>query len=618
MLEELKSFDLWEQGLGVPPTLPSFYWNVYSYEQRIKEICLRLERMLEYQDLQTDKINECVEQVNKLTEEVDALTKEVARINQALIDEISAREAGDQKLETELQQEINDRIKAINDEATTRQAQVDKLTSDLEAEAEARKTADTTLQSNIDKVASDLSSETTARTEADTALDTRVTQNTQHIADEVTARTNLSNSLTEALTNETTARTDKDKELDQQIADLTADLPSVESENIYTASTKVPTVTAIQTSTNGELSEDNQLASTTYVKTQISTQIPTYEAEDVYSTSEGIATVQGINASSNQPITSTNKIATMADVSGGGGGGGTDINIIAPLKVLSEDTPPRADQGNIAIGTNTVASGANTHSIAIGYNTTSDASGAIAIGTGTNVYKTKNAIAIGTGANTQSDTASSPDAVSSSIAIGEDSSVTGGNGVAIGGNSTAYGNGIAIGHQADSHDGTAVAIGDESYAYDPYSVAIGCQSKAPDRQVVSIGSEDFTRRIVYVSDPIGDTDAVNKRYMDNNYKETITTITNDPTNTQFTISDSNNGLYACTFFGNVPAGTVGDAYGFNILSEDTIIGTVAGFRGSTEQSGVPLIGNVILVGNTTYTFGQEGITSIVARQLSHK
>ena len=48
MIDGLKTFDLWEQGLGIPPTLPSFYWNVYSYEQRIKEICLRLERMLEY------------------------------------------------------------------------------------------------------------------------------------------------------------------------------------------------------------------------------------------------------------------------------------------------------------------------------------------------------------------------------------------------------------------------------------------------------------------------------------------------------------------------------------------------------------------------------------------
>lgn len=540
MIDELKTFDLWEQGLGIPPTLPSFYWNVYSYEQRIKEICLRLERMLEYQDVQTDKINECVEQVNKLTEQVEALTKEVARLNQALLDEIEARKAGDQKLETELQKEINDRIKAINDEATTRQAQVDKLTADLQAEAQTRQeqvnkltsdltaettarteadrtlqgnidtettnreSADTTLQTNIDKVASDLTTETNDRYQAISGLDTRVTQNTNQIADEVTARTNLGNSLTEAITNETTARETKDNELDQKIANLTSGMPSVESDNIFTASTKVPTVNAIQ-------------------------------------------------ASSNQAVTATNKLATMADV-GSGGGGGTTVNSIAPLTV---DTAPTVDDSEnpIAIGDNAHASVYG--SVAIGY-----------------ISYAKN----------------------SGVAIGKEAK-------AIGENNTMIGAGA---YTADNDVNNSVALGYNSNVDYSYTVSVG-----------RTGLGAFNRRITCVADPLNDDDAVNLKYLSNTVNEgaieSVSNITHDPTSTTFKIADK--GLYACTFYGNVPAGQLGDAYGFNILDGTTIIGTVAGFRGATEQTNVPLIGNVILVGDKNYTFAQTGITTIITRRI---
>lgn len=541
MIDELNTFDLWEQGLGIPPTLPSFYWNVYSYEQRIKEICLRLERMLEYQDVQTDKINECVEQVNKLTEQVEALTKEVARLNQALLDEIEARKAGDQKLETELQKEINDRIKAIEGEATTRQAQVDKLTTDLQAEAQTRQeqvnkltsdltaettarteadrtlqgnidtettnreSADTTLQTNIDKVASDLTAETNARTEAISGLDTRITQNTTQIADEVTARTNLGNSLTEAITNETTARETKDNELDQKIANLTTDMPSVESDNIFTASTKVPTVNAIQ-------------------------------------------------ASSNQAVTATNKLATMADVGSGGGGGGTTVNSIAPLTV---DTAPTVDDSE--------------NPIAIGDNAHASVYGSVAIG---NMSYAK----------------------TSGVAIGKGAQATGEHNTTIG----------ALAHisGSDVHN----------------SVAIGYNSVAEDSNTVSVGSRgSFSRRIECVGNPQDDLDAVNLKYLLNTInegaQEWISNITHDPTSTTFKIA--NKGLYACTFYGNVPAGTVGDAYGFNILDGTTIIGTVAGFKGASEQTNVPLIGNVILVGDKNYTFAQTGITTIITRKITY-
>lgn len=542
MINGLKTFDLWEQGLGIPPTLPSFYWNVYSYEQRIKEICLRLERMLEYQDVQTDKINECVEQVNKLTEQVEALTKEVARLNQALLDEIEARKAGDQKLETELQKEINDRIKAINDEATTRQAQVDKLTTDLQAEAQTRQeqvnkltsdlsaettarteadttlqgnidtevtnreSADTTLQTNINKVAGDLTTETNARTEAISGLDTRVTQNTTAIANEVTARTNLGNSLTEAITNETTARETKDNELDQKIANLTTGMPSVESDNIFTASTKVPTVNAIQ-------------------------------------------------ASSNQAVTATNKLATMADV-GSGGGGGTTVNSIAPLTV---DIAPTVDNSE--------------NPIAIGDNAQASVFGSVAIGQFANAH-------------------------TSGVAVGNKANASGEYNTMIGALTSTY----------SSDVNNSVVLGYNSQADHSYTVSVG-----------RTGLHAFNRRITCVDDPRDDVDAVNLRYLYNTInegtRESVSNITHDPTSTTFKIADK--GLYACTFYGNVPAGTLGDAYGFNILDGTIIIGTVAGFKGTSEQTNVPLIGNVILVGDKDYTFAQTGITTIITRKITY-
>lgn len=441
MIDGLKTFDLWEQGLGIPPTLPSFYWNVYSYEQRIKEICLRLERMLEYQDVQTDKINECVEQVNKLTEQVEALTKEVARLNQALLAEIEARKAGDQKLETELQKEINDRIKAINDEATTRQAQVDKLTSDLQAEAQTR-------QEQVNKLTSDLSTETTARTEADKTLQDNInSERANRESADTTLQTNI-DKVAGDLTTETTARTEAISGLDTrvtqnttQIANLTSGMPSVESDNIFTASTKVPTVNAIQ-------------------------------------------------ASSNQAVTATNKLATMADVSsGGGGGGGTTVNSIAPLTVTNL---PTVRYNGLAFGDNAQALGTSSSfsstSIAIGNNTKAEQDGAIAIGTYATATGYSGNLAIGAGAKTTHSTGTGN---SGSVAIG----------------------------RLSSDDG------------------------APD-DVFSIGCSEFgiTRRIIHVSDPLADTDGVNKRYVDNKHIEFLSTpdltITTEATDVSIALTKS--------------------------------------------------------------------------------
>ena len=39
------------------PALPDFYWDVYSAEERIKEICLRLQKLVCYSNMLADNIN---------------------------------------------------------------------------------------------------------------------------------------------------------------------------------------------------------------------------------------------------------------------------------------------------------------------------------------------------------------------------------------------------------------------------------------------------------------------------------------------------------------------------------------------------------------------------------
>ena len=39
------------------PALPEFYWDVYSAEERIKEICLRLHKIVSYANMLADNIN---------------------------------------------------------------------------------------------------------------------------------------------------------------------------------------------------------------------------------------------------------------------------------------------------------------------------------------------------------------------------------------------------------------------------------------------------------------------------------------------------------------------------------------------------------------------------------
>lgn len=52
-------------------SLPSFYWDVYSSEQRIKQICCELKKITEYLDYVTENVNKYANEVEDLAAEFE-------------------------------------------------------------------------------------------------------------------------------------------------------------------------------------------------------------------------------------------------------------------------------------------------------------------------------------------------------------------------------------------------------------------------------------------------------------------------------------------------------------------------------------------------------------------
>ena len=153
------------------PVIPEFYWDVYSSEQRIKQICKeigRIEAYLNYLVNETNKnIIEIHQRIDQLTERVAALEKKVeeevarldaliAQLRSDLEQEIADREAGDEALGERIDQEILDRThgdqtlhQEIADEATARTHADDQLHTEISTETQARIHADDQLHDEI-------------------------------------------------------------------------------------------------------------------------------------------------------------------------------------------------------------------------------------------------------------------------------------------------------------------------------------------------------------------------------------------------------------------------------------------------------------------------------------
>ena len=244
------------------PIIPQFYYNVYSQEQRIKQICLEIGHIEAYLNYAVPFSNMAHAKLSKRLDDLEAeLTTEVARLDKLIADETTNRVNADNDLRQRIDTEIANREEA--DE--TLQGNIDKLDTDLraliaaeteareqadrtlqaniDAEAEAREQADGTLQDNIDaeaqtrkqaddKLTADLAAEATARDESDKriqdSIDTEIANRKnadkalgERIDNEATARASADTMLGERIDNEATARTDADTALGKRIDALT-------------------------------------------------------------------------------------------------------------------------------------------------------------------------------------------------------------------------------------------------------------------------------------------------------------------------------------------------------------------------------------------------------------
>ena len=235
------------------PVIPQFYWNVYSAEQRIRQICVEIGRIQAYLGYMAANANAAhwyldnrfTETETRLTQRIDKLeaelTEEVTRLDKLIADEQAAREAADTALgkridgvtpkagrfieltpgtdgtlidNTMLDGVAGHGLTGTDDtDAKTRTYAVDTdiiaTKASVDTERVERKQADATLQNNLDN-------ETKTRNDADLALGTR-------ISEETSARTQADATLTNSLNTEIQARRDADTSLGERIdAETTA------------------------------------------------------------------------------------------------------------------------------------------------------------------------------------------------------------------------------------------------------------------------------------------------------------------------------------------------------------------------------------------------------------
>jgi hypothetical protein len=235
------------------PVIPQFYWNVYSAEQRIRQICVEIGRIQAYLGYMAANANAAhwyldnrfTETETRLTQRIDKLeaelAEEVTRLDKLIADEQAAREAADTALgkridgvtpkagrfieltpgtdgtlidNTMLDGVAGHGLTGTDDtDAKTRTYAVDTdiiaTKASVDTERVERKQADATLQNNLDN-------ETKTRNNADLALETR-------ISEETSARTQADATLTNSLNTEIQARRDADTSLGERIdAETTA------------------------------------------------------------------------------------------------------------------------------------------------------------------------------------------------------------------------------------------------------------------------------------------------------------------------------------------------------------------------------------------------------------
>ena len=342
-------FNPWIARFAGQPVLPSFYWNVYSYEQRIKEICLRLHRVIRYADYLGAHVNELIELVNNLSAKVEELNDEVTDLNKRLEEEI--------KRAMEAEKQLQDNIDA---EAEARKEADQQLQANIDAEEEARKEADQQLQANIDaeqeraeqaeqQLQDNIDAEEQARQEADQQLQSNI------------------DDLSGKLNKEIQDRKDGDNNLQSQIDAINAGTDVVDVVGTKAELNSYPTGTLTDRDIVKVLNDESQDGAQTYYRWSTTEQSWTLVGKvgPCYTKSEAdgkFATITDLDDLSEEVTNISNDVA--------------NINVVAPLTVTT--APLSSNPNAIAIGLNARATSSG--SVVIGANAVSGGTNTVSFG----------------------------------------------------------------------------------------------------------------------------------------------------------------------------------------------------------------------------------------------
>lgn len=358
--------------LSHTPVIPSFYYDVYSPEQRIKQMCESIQTVADYLDY-VAKIQNTNNQdfANKLAELSAKLTEEVARLDGLLDEETASREEADEALqealeaeqaareaadkllqenldaetaarikadeelqafieqveaaaaekaadlEDKLNQEIRDRTNGDNDlaqkiqeEAAARELTDTQLTTSLQVETEAREAADEALGTRID-------GEATARVAADNALQAAVDA-------EEEARKNADESIQTALDTETEAREQADQTIVVSVSTETEARKEADDAIIASLNTEVEArkeaddavLAALNTEVEAREQGDNTLQSNLdNVESSLTTSIRNRPRADRIIAGDGIEVNNSIDTDSDDATTVTISSTVAGDIS---------------------------------------------------------------------------------------------------------------------------------------------------------------------------------------------------------------------------------------------------------------------------------------------------------------
>lgn len=290
------------------PVIPEFYWNVYSSEQRIKQICKEIGRIEAYLNYLVNETNKNIIEIHK---RIDQLTERVAALEKHVEEEVARLDALIAQLRADLEQEIQDREDA--DAA---------LGERIDQEILDRTHGDQTLHQEI-------ADEATARTHADDALH-------QEISQEVQDRTHADDQLHSEISTETQDRIHADDQLHEEIshrllptdiqagAEIEITRPDPESNTIVIASTVAHSIAELASTVSGL-----QAALTSETEERRADDQNLWKAVNERIERGKILAGAGIEVE-NDPDSST---VTISATGGGTGGGSTTVTGTAPVEV---------------------------------------------------------------------------------------------------------------------------------------------------------------------------------------------------------------------------------------------------------------------------------------------